>query len=271
MTLPRPPRDAPALKTGKAAPTLDVRDALFTEFATVAKLPRIPTQFGNEDVIDSNKWGMLGNGPDDSVAPGFGGAGNCVFAGAAHETMLWRRVSAKRAVRFTGAEAIQDYGKVTGYVLGDPRTDNGTVVREALRYRQKTGVLDHAGSRHKIGAYLQLEPGNEAHVKAATYLFDAVGVGFAFPVSADSQFAQGKPWTVVAGAGIDGGHYVPVIGVRPSGLVVVTWGRLQLMTWPFFRRYVDEAWAILSPEMLKSSRSPEGFDLGALNAYLAAL
>jgi hypothetical protein len=51
----------------------------------------------------------------------------------------------------------------------------------------------------------------------------------------------------------------------------VTWGRIQQMTTQFYKKYCDEAWAILSPEMLRAGKSLEGFDLKQLQDHLKAL
>lgn len=51
----------------------------------------------------------------------------------------------------------------------------------------------------------------------------------------------------------------------------VTWGRLQSMTLRFYKNYCDEAYAILSPEMLIEGKSLEGFDLAQLQADLKLL
>jgi hypothetical protein len=263
----------PKLRTGKLPPVPDHRDALFTQFATVRLIaPQVPAEFGHEEAVErlGEQWGMLGNGPDPTVKQGFRGAGDCVFAGGDHEHMMWNAEVGKK-VAFTGANAISDYSKVTGYVVGDDSTDNGTQVRDALKYRQSTGLVDKSRRRHKLGAYVQLEPGNSDHIRQALYLLSAVGIGFAFPETAMQQFLDGKPWSVVAGAQAPTGHYVPAVAVRPGGIVVVTWGKLQLMTWPFFAKYCDEAWGLLSREFIKSGKSPEGFDLQALLEYLPQL
>jgi hypothetical protein len=197
-------------------------------------------------------------------------AGDCVFAGADHETMLWTTEAANPAT-FTAATAIADYSAVTGYDPGNPATDQGTEVRQALQYRQQTGLVDAAGNRHRIGAYLALEPGDMDHLLEALYLFSAVGIGIQVPQSAMDQFHAGQPWSVVYGTQeIIGGHYVPMVAYR-GNLVCVTWGRLQQITRQFYLKYCDEAWAILSPEMLKGGVSLEGFDLAQLQADLAAL
>jgi len=256
-------------KLGKKPATYDKRDLQFAHYRTAAPLPTYPKQFGHEKLVAANAWQMLGNGPDNTVSPGFQGAGDCVFAGGDHETMLWT-LEAGSAAKFTGATAIADYSAVTGYNPKDPNSDQGTDVREALKYRQNTGLVDAADSRHKIGAYLALEPGNVDHLLEALYLFGVVGIGIQFPGSAMDQFNAGKPWSVVQGAQIEGGHYIPLVAKR-TNLECVTWGRIQQMTSQFYAKYCDEAWAILSPEMLKSGKSPEGFDLAQLQADLNAL
>lgn len=248
-------------KTGKKPATRDRRDLLFAGYRTsVPILPPHPAQFGHDNLISA--WGMNGNGPDDTVAPGFQGAGDCVFAGGAHETRLWN-AEAGRTVVITGKESIADYAAVTGY---DPQTggnDEGTSVRDALKYRQKTGLLDAAGHRHKIGAYLALEAGNWEQMLEAAFLFGAVGIGIDFPESAMDQFDAGQPWDVVPGALTDGGHYVSAVRMGDQ-LYVVTWGREQAVTRAFYEQYNDEAWAIVSPEALSNGVSPEGFDLPTL-------
>ena len=102
------------------------------------------------------------------------------------------------------------------------------------------------------------------------YLFQVVGIGFVFPDSAMTQFNEGKPWDVVPGATVKGGHYVCAIAKR-TNIEVVTWGALQQMTEAFFQKYCDEAWTYVSHEQLQSGHDPEGFDLAQLKADLAAL
>jgi hypothetical protein len=168
---------------------------------------------------------------------------------------------------------LSDYAAVTGY---DPVTgsgDNGTDVHQAMSYRRATGILDATGKRHKIGAYLSLDPNNMTEVFEALYLFEAVGIGFEFPASAMTQFNNGERWSVVQGSPIEGGHYVPVVSKQGSFSVkVVTWGHLQTMTQPFYKAYCDEAWAYVSPDALKASgKTVRGFDMVGLVADLAAL
>jgi hypothetical protein len=263
-------------KLGKKPATYDKRDLLFARYRTAEALPSHPKHFGHEKLVGADVWQMLGNGPDNTVSPGFEGAGDCFFAGGAHETMLWNLENSTQ-VEFTGANCIADYSAVTGYnpkanlnSQGENPTDKGTDCRVGLKYRQKTGLIDAAGKRHKIGAYVALELGNTKELLEALYLFGVVGIGLKFPDSAMDQFDTGKPWSVVPGPAPTEGHYVPLVAYRTQ-LEVVTWGRIQKMTTQFYMTYCDEAWAILSPEMLVAGKSLEGFDLAQLQADLSAV
>lgn len=212
----------------------------------------------SETAVNLN-WLMLGN---DKY-------GDCVWAGAGHETMTWNHEAGK-TVNFTDTSVLSDYSAVTGFNPKNPNSDQGTDMQVAASYRLKTGVLDGSGIRHKVGAYVAVSLGNVEELKEAVYLFGAVGVGFQFPAYAMDQFNSGKPWSVKSGS-IEGGHYVPAIGYSKTYLYVVTWGKVQKMTWSFYKKYADEVVAYLSPEMLSGGKSLEGFNLTQLQSDLDSL
>lgn len=245
------------LRLGKLAPVFDRRDRLFSHYIDRSKLPEIPEQFGHEPIIDD--WRMLANDR----------AGCCVFSGGAHETMLLSAIGGNGMV-FNDDGVLADYAAVTGYNPENPATDQGTLTRDAMNYRRQTGLIDFSGKRHKILAYVALEPGNIDDLKAAMYIFGAVGIGIQFPNSAMAQFDEGDPWEVAAGATTDGGHYVPLVGKRQN-FISVTWGKAQEVTERFLKTYTDEAWAFVSEEFLQTGRTPEGFALDDLMSDLALL
>jgi hypothetical protein len=244
------------MKLGKAPPRHDPRTLQFEKYIDPDLHITVPTSFGHErDVykIPYEDWGMLGN---DNY-------GDCVFAGAAHETQIWnaeRRVP----VNFTDEAVLSDYAAVTGFNPVTGAGDNGTVVLDALNYRRKVGIVDAQGKRHKIAAYAAVEPGNWHNVLTALYLFHNIGIGINFPNTAMDQFNHGKPWTKIMNYRLDGGHYIPIVAKRGSYLDVVTWSRIQRMTKTFFQFFCDEAYVLFSEEMLMADRSSEGFDSNAL-------
>lgn len=231
----------------------------FATYVNTTKLPTLPAVIGHQQLLPIDA-GMLGN---DQY-------GDCVWAGAAHETMLWNEEAGKEVV-FSRSSVLSDYSAVTGFNPNEPDSDKGTDMSVAAKYRRQTGVVDSTGARHKVDAYLKLNIKTTTQLKQALYLFGAVGIGIQFPDSAMTQFNNGKPWTVVKGAQIEGGHYVPLVGFNKK-FYVVTWGRLQPVTAGFLTKYADEAIAYVSLEALAASgKSLEGFDKAQLEADLKAL
>jgi len=250
------------LKLGKGPAEPQPTDFKFSELAASVNLPTVPSRFGHGGAYSD--WGMLGN---DRY-------GDCVWAGAAHEHMLINKVVHQTDVPFDDSAVLGDYSAATGFDPNDPSTDQGTNVHTALSYRRKTGVADSDGSRHKIGAYVALDPKSWDHLEQAAYIFGAVGIGINFPSSAMDQFNAGQPWDVVPGSKIEGGHYVPTVGSVASAdsVSVITWGKRQVMTRAFYEQYNDEAWAYVTNEELRSDgKGLHGFDVGKLNTYLSAL
>lgn len=211
-------------------------------------------------------WGMLGN---DKY-------GDCVFAGAAHETMMWNKLRGGTDVKMSTQNTLLDYSDVTGFNPQFPNTDQGTYVIDALHYRQHTGIRDAAGNRHQIAAYVELEPGNFDQAIQATYIFGAVGIGFMVPESIFEQWDNGEYWDVVNDGNVPivGGHYVPSVGSRNSSarITIVTWGRRWQMTRRFYERYVDEAWVMLSEEQIRADGGGiHGLNIDKLREDLAAI
>jgi hypothetical protein len=254
----------PDLRLGKHPATADTRDLLFSRYVRAEQLPTPPAEFGHEGLVGAKAWGMLGN--DEW--------GDCAWAGPAHETMLLT-IEGGSPASFTTAGVLSDYAAGTGFdpnagPPGSNPTDNGSNVRDVLGYRRATGIVDGAGKRHTIEAYVRLDQTKLSEVYQALYLFQVVGIGIQFPDSAMQQFNSGQPWDVVPGAKIEGGHYVSMVAKRQN-LDVVTWGALQEMTEQFFQTYCDEAWAYVTQENLNAGKDPEGFDLQQLRQDLAAV
>jgi len=247
------------MKLGKLPARPDPRDIKFSAISAGLTLPTAPARFGHGTIYKD--WKMLGN---DRY-------GDCVFAGGAHETMLSGKLSGVSVV-FTDAAVLSDYSAVTGFDPEDPSTDQGAYVADALRYRRRTGMVDGKEKRHKIGAYVSIDPKNWELLMTCVYVFSAVGIGFEFPASAMDQYNAGETWDVVEGSSIEGGHYVPVMG-RSSRSVggCVTWGKRQGFSKAFYQAYNDESWAIVYPEELRAGKTERGMDLTQLNAALKSL
>ena len=250
----------PQLKLGKLPARRGAVTFKLANYLVKNELPTPPKVFGDQALVTA-PWGMLGN---DNY-------GDCVWAGAAHETMLWNK-EANRVVGFNNSGVLSDYSKVTGFKPNDPNSDKGTDMQVAASYRRKTGVIDAGSKRHKVAAYLALKVGDVDQLTLAMYLFGAVGIGIKFPNSAMTQFNAGKPWSVVPGPAPTEGHYIPGLGRDSAGnIIVVTWGKIQLMTPGFYKKYNDEVIAYVSQEALNNGETRNGLKLDQLMKDLKAL
>ena len=234
----------------------------FRDYMLPATLPKVPPIFGHQNLYMPRDWGMLGN---DRI-------GDCAVAGAMHCEKIWNKVVC-RDVTFTTDDAISDYSALTGYVRGDASTDQGTTIAALSDYWKKIGFRDFNDNRHKIEAYVALDPTNLEHLFAAAYWFDGgVGIAVQIPSSAEAQFLAHQPWSNVHGDKIEGYHFVPLIARLANGNAgVITWGGFQEVELSWLAQNCNQASAFLSIEDMTNGKSPEGFDLNALQEDLETL
>ena len=205
--------------------------------------------------------------------------GDCTWAAAAHMVQAW---TAANGSVYTPDPSLVDLAywqtgqppSTTG-TPGGP-TDTGRVELDVLNYWRQHGFGGAPDRSAPITAYVAVDPRNTEHVRASIYLFGGCYLGVALPITAQRQ----RVWDVVGDPATDpdsapgswGGHAVPELAYDSAGnLKVITWGAPLQMTQAFHDTYVDEAYAIIAPDWLPSGKTPQGFDLAALQADLAAL
>ena len=195
--------------------------------------------------------------------------GDCTVATAGHMTQVWTDRAGNPYVP-ADADILTAYEAISGYDPATGRNDDGAVELDVLKYWRKTGI---AGRR--IEAFVSVDPHQPELIEQAVALFEGAYVGIALPTSAQDQDIWAVPAAGLRGDGEPGswgGHAVPIVGYDADGLTVVTWGALKRMTWGFVAAYMDEAYAIISPDMLElDGRTPLELDLTQLRADLDAL
>jgi hypothetical protein len=245
-------------KLGKGPRKFDARNLKLSKYIKALPTPPGPEQSWVMEVID---WPMFLN---DQL-------GDCVIAGAAHVIQQWDYYSRKSFLLPTDQQVLKAYEDVGGYVPGDPNSDNGCNMLDALKYWRKTGI-----AAHKIGAFVEVDPKNLYEVAVAVWLFGNLYTGVALPISAQGQSA----WVVPEGGtkseqgqpGGWGGHCVPIMAVSPKTLTCITWGMRLKMSHNFFADYCEEAYAVLSEDWInRLGIAPSGFDFDTLKADLAQL
>jgi hypothetical protein len=227
-------------KFGKKPAKRDERNLKFGPL--LVSVPKLPQSFDFDEKYIAVSTPMFGN--DEH--------GDCVIAGRAHQTMRFEYVELRKLLKITDAEVLRQWRKENGH------TEDGLVVLDSLKQWRKTGWK--AGGRTlKIKAFAELNRKKHDELRRAIVMQIGVGLGFTLPFNALPLFQAGKAWDVGKGSGAkpdpDGGHYVYCPGYTKDGPVCVTWGRKQQLTWRFFDRYCDEAYAMVDARDAKRRKA----------------
>jgi hypothetical protein len=236
---------------GKLPVRTDVRTLRLPRYVDLTKLPPPPETLDLTAHVP--EWPMYAN---DRI-------GDCTTAAAGHMIEAWTAAADGDAVEISEAAVVTAFDAVK---VVDPRTgDEGAIELDVLRYWRKEGIADH-----RIGAFASVPVHNPILVRTGVWLFSGLYIGLSLPLSAQTQDVWDWTGTLSGDAkpGTWGGHAVDVVRYDDSGLTVVTWGRLQVMTWSFWERYCDEAYCIISDDFLRSGKAPSGFDLATLKTDL---
>lgn len=216
-------------RLGKAAAKRDKRNF---KFAALLKAgPPLPPAYDFDTTHTGIPTPMFAN---DAL-------GCCVISGRAHQTLRFERIEQNSDLMITDSDIKKEYFKETG------GPDSGLVVLDSLSLWRHKGwkVGKHT---YKIQAYAEVDRSADEAISQAIFADVGVGIGVSLPKSAQNEMQTGQPWAITTGPGSApnswGGHYVFVCGYTPAGPVCITWGRKQQMTWAWFHKYCDEAYAI---------------------------
>jgi len=199
--------------------------------------------------------------------------GDCTIAGACHMFAATAVYAGYPEPLFSDQEITAAYSAVSGYVPGDPSTDNGADMQTVLEYLRATGLTDTTGKTHKAAGYAAFgNPADEVLLAQVLDVFGSVYTGVNLPVSAEQEFAAGQPWDWQPSSPIAGGHCITLQKRSVGGTGVlgyVTWGRVQHVTRGFQRHYADEAYAVITSDWIGTNgTSIDGLDLEQLLADL---
>lgn len=205
-----------------------------------------------------SQWPMYAN---DSI-------GDCTCATVGHEIQAFTAF-ANSEVTLPVADIVDLYSQVSGYNQQTGANDNGAVIQDVLQYWH-----DHGVAGHKISAFASVNIASVTDMRLALRWFGSVYLGVNVPQSAEDQFSANQPWTVDPNANntIIGGHAIPIQEWDPAWMRIVTWGKLQEMSYQWFQSYCEEAWVVITPDFLKKSGlEASGVSLAQLTADFKAL
>lgn len=194
--------------------------------------------------------------------------GCCTITGIAHLIQTWAVQNDSPMPEFSDRDIIEAYSGATGYKLGDPSTDRGGQMINALNWCRKVGV-----GGHKIGAFVRVDVYDQREVEAAINLFGGIYVGARLPlrIKTQSHWELPKAHDLKSedDAGSLGGHAFAILGYDRHHVRCLPWREPVYASIEWMKLYVDEAWAIVDERWVTGERSaPNGFSLERLSRAL---
>jgi hypothetical protein len=202
--------------------------------------------------------------------------GDCTCAAVYHAMQVWSFNAGGTLVTQPDGDVERLYILACGYNPRIPGEGPGGNEQHVLTYLLKNGapIGPNGATRHKITAFVEVDPRNTDDVKRTINDCGVAYIGFNVPESMDpSVMVPPAVWTYDPQKATPvGGHAVVLAGYNNQGARVISWGQYYTMTWEFFAHFVDEVYAIADGEWIEAKgTTPGGLTLDELEAQMQAL
>ena len=184
--------------------------------------------------------------------------GDCTVAAAAHLVQVWNAIANEHDPVPTDDEVRATYFGLTG------GQDTGLVEANVLKAWHQSGFWGR-----KIAGYAPVQHDSLTAVHQSVAFYGGCYLGIVVTEQMERQFAAGEQWTPDPNGQVLGGHAVPIVGYDQHELWVVTWGKLQSITYPFLGAMVEEAWCVLPDQFQERGHGPREIAWADLQKDLA--
>jgi hypothetical protein len=212
--------------------------------------------------------------PDDLGMMGNAELGDCTCAAIAHARQVWSFNSGIGMRTTPDSDVISLYSTVSGYIPGNPSTDQGADEQTVLAYCKNIGAPIAPGAVNKLLGWVEVDVRNFSDIQASIYQGGLVYLGFNVPAYLESLEAPGSIWDVNPSAdnSIIGGHAVIAPAYTPTDFGVVSWGSKYRMSQAFFSKFVDECYLLVDAAWLMwSGKTPAGLSVAELESLMESL
>lgn len=173
----------------------------------------------------------------------------------------------------TTDEAIAGYTS-TGYVVGDPSTDKGTVPSQLLAYRRTHPYPDSS----VLTGSAPIDATDATKLRQGLWLATGALAWACLPDAWESDEDAGAVWDVAGPPVPRHGHAFALLDYTAIGPRIVTWGEIVQLTWAAAARYLTPTAgggvvALLDVDAVSTitGRTPSGYDLSGLTRLVGGL
>jgi hypothetical protein len=257
---------ATAYKLGRLARSHDPRIPKLQSLLHGRALPTPPLQVDYTKNMPSN----LGALRNDVL-------GDCTCAAFYHALQVWSFNAQREFDAEPDLDVVDLYEQACGYNPEQAGEGPGGNEQSVLTYLLNNGAPTgpDGSRRQRISGFAEVDVKNIDSVKSTIQDCGVAYIGFNVP---QYIMPKGQPplslWDVNAGADntIIGGHAAVLAGYNASGARVISWGQYYTMTWAFFERFADEAYALIDADWVASTgRSPAGLSMQKLEQAMQPL
>jgi hypothetical protein len=255
----------PEFRLGRLPRTRDPRVPHMSALLAGVTLPPVPSTEDYTSKLPANLGMML----NDTL-------GDCTCAAFYHALQVWSANAQGKIDTEPDVDVEQLYIQACGYNPNQPGEGPGGNEQHVLKFLLNKGAptSSDAQARHKIAAFIEVDPRNLDDVKRTIADCGVAYIGFQVPqYIVPPGAAPLQTWDLQNGNDqIVGGHAVVLAGYDANGARVISWGSYYTMTWAFFGKYVDEVYAIADASWVASTgKTPAGLSLADLEAQMQAL
>lgn len=221
-------------KFGKLPKKQDDRNLQFAKYVKALAPP--PLAFDNLQAV----YNLLKISDPTKLFPMDGNDqyGDCTIAGISHADTIYNGLIGKKSIA-TKCAVLRLYRHLTG------GPDTGLVELDVLNYWRQNKCFGD-----KITAFTEIDPKNHTHIQQAIELFGGVYIGFNVQENAFNDFNANPKITWTPGILTGNGHAVYLTSYDQDTVTILTWGNLIKGTWGWFDCCVNEAYAIVPPELM---------------------
>jgi hypothetical protein len=203
--------------------------------------------------------------------------GDCTCAAFYHALQVWSFNALKKIDTEPDVDVVDLYEQACGYKPHSGGEGPGGNEQHVLTYILKNGAPygPNGKQRHNITAFVEVDVKNTDNIKRSIHDCGVAYIGFNVPqyIMPPDQEPL-KVWDVNPKADntIVGGHAVVLAGYDANGARLISWGQYYTMTWAFFEKFVDEAYAIADLEWISAFKTtPAGLTIQQLEQAMQAL